>query len=166
MRVKGTPLNGFLHAGGVLADALVPNQTMTGVKAVFGAKVSPNPIHQFHSLYLDNLLAASQDDCSVAQVGALDAFSRALHQQPLGQMHLFSSISADVGNAGQSNYAAANAAVAALADKWAHQVPLSRSAMIYLNDYGLISFCYVCASAVQTKLPHLYTFSFWRNCCY
>jgi hypothetical protein len=33
-------MKGLFHAGGVLADALVPNQTAAGVKTVFGPKVS------------------------------------------------------------------------------------------------------------------------------
>lgn len=41
---------------------------------------------------------------------------------PLKSMHIFSSISADVGNAGQSNYAAANAALMAMAQASAQQV--------------------------------------------
>ncbi len=32
-------MKGYFHAGGILADALVPNQTAAGVKMVFGPKV-------------------------------------------------------------------------------------------------------------------------------
>lgn len=34
------PWAGFLHAGGVLADGLVPKQTAASLRAVFGPKVS------------------------------------------------------------------------------------------------------------------------------
>ena len=43
---------------------------------------------------------------------------------PLKSMHIFSSISADVGNAGQSNYAAANAALMAMTQASAQQVTM------------------------------------------
>ena len=48
------------------------------------------------------------------QVSGLANIMAVLQAQPLCNVHVFSSISADVGNAGQSNYAAANAAMSAM----------------------------------------------------
>ena len=56
------------------------------------------------------------------QVSGLLNCHGVLAHSPLSQVHLFSSISADVGNAGQSNYAAANAAISAIAQQQAAQV--------------------------------------------
>ena len=39
-QVLGQALDGFMHAGGVLADALVPNQTAASLRSVFSPKVS------------------------------------------------------------------------------------------------------------------------------
>ncbi|CAL8465604.1 g5140 [Coccomyxa elongata] len=91
-QVAKQPCRGFIHAGGVLADALTPKQTPTSLRAVFGPKVG----------------------------GAL-SFARGLNMQPLCTAHYFSSISADAGNPGQSNYAAANGALAAIAQHRALQ---------------------------------------------
>ena len=45
-----------------------------------------------------------------------------LQESPLIHVHAFSSISADVGNAGQSNYAAANGALSAMMRSSAQEV--------------------------------------------
>ena len=45
-----------------------------------------------------------------------------LQESPLKHVHAFSSISADVGNAGQSNYAAANGALSAMMRSSAQEV--------------------------------------------
>ena len=53
LQVLYEPCNSFMHAGGVLADALVPNQTAASMRAVFSPKVYPNtfmpvPLHYNH----------------------------------------------------------------------------------------------------------------------
>ncbi len=60
--------------------------------------------------------------CDALQVSGLLNMMAGLHASPLHRMHVFSSISADVGNAGQSNYAAANAAITAMMQTAAQQV--------------------------------------------
>ena len=39
-QVLGQALDGFMHAGGLLADALVLNQTAASLRSVFSPKVS------------------------------------------------------------------------------------------------------------------------------
>jgi acyl carrier protein/NADP-dependent 3-hydroxy acid dehydrogenase YdfG len=80
MQRGAAPLDTVVHAAGVLADRMLPGQTLQGASAVFAPKVAG----------LTNLLGG----------GAL---------QPLRSLQLFSSISALLGNPGQANYAAANA---------------------------------------------------------
>lgn len=82
------PLAGVLHAGGVLRDATLPNQTLAGLRAVAAPKVAGT-----------SHLAAS--------AGA--------SLQPLAATKLFSSTTSALGNGGQANYAAANAALEATA---------------------------------------------------
>jgi NADPH:quinone reductase-like Zn-dependent oxidoreductase/3-oxoacyl-(acyl-carrier-protein) synthase len=72
-----------LHAGGVLADAAVQNQTAAGLQQVMAPKVSGTAL--LHT-YL-------------------------LQAAPVSGTVLFSSVAALLGSAGQSNYAAANAAL-------------------------------------------------------
>ncbi|CAL5223543.1 g6075 [Coccomyxa viridis] len=93
------PWNGYMHAGGVLADALVPKQSAASLRTVFSPKVN-----------------------------ALSNIQAGLHLLPLQTAHVFASISADVGNAGQSNYAAANAAVSTMMLSSAQKVSLQASA--------------------------------------
>jgi 3-oxoacyl-(acyl-carrier-protein) synthase len=76
----GPQLSGLLHAGGVLADATVANQTAPGVRAVFAPKA--------------------------AALQRLDGVT-GLH--PVGTSLLFSSVAALLGSVGQANYSAANA---------------------------------------------------------
>ena len=76
------PLAGVLHAGGVLADATLPNQSLAGLWTVFAPKA--------------------------AGTGHL-ATSAAATLQPLSAVKLFSSVAAALGTGGQANYAAANA---------------------------------------------------------
>ena len=83
----GGRLRGVLHAGGVLRDATLLNQSAGAGAAVFGAKVQ-------------STWAAAR---AWAGAGALDSEV------------LFSSVAALLGSAGQANYAAANAALDAWA---------------------------------------------------
>lgn len=84
----GAPLRTVMHAGGAIADALLPRQTSTGARIAFAAKASG-------AAHLLQLTAAS----------------------PLGGVQLFSSISGTLGNAGQANYAAANASLDCMASE-------------------------------------------------
>jgi len=76
----------LLHAGGVLADALLVSQTAASLRTVAAPKVA-----------------------------GLQRLSDATAEQPLGQLLLFGSIAGELGTAGQGNYAAANAALDAAA---------------------------------------------------
>ena len=150
------PWSGLIHAGGVLADALVPKQSAASLRIAFGPKVLPltHAINIIGSCRLEEavLLWLTLDDsdsrvCSTAflilktevkrvsgsvkpphlvwaQVHGLTNIIAALQAAPLQRMHVFSSISADVGNAGQSNYAPANAAMNAMTLSLAHKVSL------------------------------------------
>jgi acyl carrier protein len=80
------PVVGVYHAAGVLSDALLSNQTPSSVRSVLAAKTA-------------GLLAMQQQ----------------LSLQPVSQQVLFSSVAALLGSPGQSNYAAANAALDATA---------------------------------------------------
>jgi KR domain len=83
-----SPLTSVLHAGGALADALLPDQTAAGVRTAFAAKA-------FGAAALADLTAAA----------------------PLTGLQLFSSLSGTLGNAGQANYAAANGILDSLASR-------------------------------------------------
>ena len=87
-----SPIAAILHAGGVLADATVPNQSASSIRAVFAPKV----------------LAAQK-------------WQHAVQQQPTQTQVLFSSVAALLGAPGQLNYAAANAAMDGLAAAWQQQ---------------------------------------------
>jgi hypothetical protein len=76
----------LIHAAGLLADRLLPGQSLPAARAVMAPKLA-----------------------------GLSAALASLAGQPPGQLILFSSISAALGNAGQANYAAANAALDAAA---------------------------------------------------
>lgn len=80
------PVNSVLHAGGALADSLIPNQTAAGARTAFAAKA-------FGGKTLAALMAAA----------------------PFASLQLFSSISGTLGNAGQANYTAANGVLDSLA---------------------------------------------------
>ena len=84
-----TPCSAVIHAGGVVADATVGNQTPGSMRAVFAPKV----------------IAAQH-------------MQQALQQQPVTRQVLFSSVSALLGAPGQLNYAAANAAMDSMAGGW------------------------------------------------
>ena len=79
----------ILHAGGMLADATIPKQSLSNIRQVFAAKVN----------------AAEHAQASTAC-------------QPLAGMVLFSSVAALLGSAGQANYSAANGALDGLAAQW------------------------------------------------
>ena len=81
-------LQAILHASGVLADATLANQSLAGIRAVFGPKVLP-----------------------------VAAWRRALASQPATVEVLFSSVAALLGAPGQANYSAANAALDASAQR-------------------------------------------------
>lgn len=86
----GAPaVSSVLHAGAVLRDALLSAQTVASLRAVFAPKVT----------------------------GAL-RLGRAAAAMPLQAAVHFSSLSALLGTPGQSNYAAANAALDGLAQDW------------------------------------------------
>ncbi len=89
---QNVPITAIIHAGGVLADATVGNQTPAGMRAVFAPKVT----------------AAQQ-------------WQHAVQQQPTQAQILFSSVAALLGAPGQLNYAAANAATDSLAAVWGAQ---------------------------------------------
>ncbi|QDZ20181.1 polyketide synthase [Chloropicon primus] len=85
----GLGVQGVMHAGGVLADSVLSNQTAQSVKQVFAPKVVG--LHQ------------------LAKTFAMEA---------MGAQVLFSSVAALLGSAGQTNYAAANAVLDAQAHMW------------------------------------------------
>ena len=84
-----SPISAILHAGGVLADATVPNQSLSSIRAVFAPKVT-----------------------------AAQKWQHAVQQQPTQTQVLFSSVAALLGAPGQLSYAAANAAMDGLAATW------------------------------------------------
>ena len=106
-----------LHAGGMLADATIPKQTLSTIRQVFAAKVD----------------AAKHAHSSTAC-------------EPVTSTVLFSSVAALLGSAGQANYSAANGALDGLAALWAAQGssvssmqwgPWAGKSYILLN-YGLL----------------------------
>ena len=83
---ESDPLCGFVHAGGVLQDAIVTNMTLSQCRAVFAPKV-PGLLNM--------------------QTG--------MQMAPVQYVVLFSSIASALGGVGQANYTAANAALDAAA---------------------------------------------------
>jgi hypothetical protein len=82
----------YVHAGGVLQDALLPKQSAASLRAAAAPKLA-------------------------GQTTAV----RYLQYHPLHQLLAFSSVAALLGNAGQANYAAANSAMDAAAAVWQQQ---------------------------------------------
>jgi NAD(P)-dependent dehydrogenase (short-subunit alcohol dehydrogenase family) len=80
-------MRGFVHAGGILQDATVPNMTHAQCQAVFAPKLTG-----LHNMEQTNM-----------------------HSAPVGAIVLFSSIASLLGGVGQANYTAANAALDASA---------------------------------------------------
>ena len=79
-------VHAVLHVGGLLADAMLVNQTAASVRAVAAPKLN-----------------------------GLVLLAAAAAEQPLQQLLLYSSIAGELGTVGQANYAAANAALDAAA---------------------------------------------------
>lgn len=88
----------YIHAGGVLRDAMLHKQTAAGMRSVLAPKLD----------------------------GAVNA-AAALARQPVQRTLLFSSVASLLGNVGQSNYAAANAVLDALAHNWQAQGTVATS---------------------------------------
>ena len=84
--VAAPQVSGLFHAGGVLADATVANQTAAGVFAVFAPKTA-----------------------------ALDRLSNVTSVSPMQTSILFSSVAALLGSVGQLNYSVANSWLDAVA---------------------------------------------------
>ena len=80
------PLHGFMHAGGVLQDAIVANMTLDRCRAVFAPKLP-----------------------------GLCNMELCVRTAPMDGVVLFSSIASLLGGVGQANYTAANAALDATA---------------------------------------------------
>lgn len=78
----GAPLSGVLHAGGVLLDAMLPKQTLGGMRGAL-----------------------------VPKVDAIGRMAGAAGTSPVAMYCLFSSTSSVLGPAGQANYSAANLAL-------------------------------------------------------
>lgn len=91
-------LAAIIHSGGVLADATLPNQRPSSVRAVFASKL------------------AATERCRPI-----------LALQPAAAEVLFSSVAALLGSAGQANYSAANAALDAAAQAMQTQGLAARS---------------------------------------
>ena len=114
---SGAPaVSGLLHAGAVLHDALLGQQTAGSLRAVFAPKVT-------------------------GALRLLDATSA----MPLQAVAQFSSLTAQLGTPGQANYAAANAALEAVAQDRLNQGLQSRSVMwgpwasgLALNDARIL----------------------------
>ena len=81
-------VTGLVHSAGVLADALLPNQTQAGLQKVWGPKAAA---------------ARAMHRAGCETNNKLELFV------------LFSSVAALLGNPGQANYAAANVSLDALA---------------------------------------------------
>jgi len=84
--LEDRPLRGFVHAGGVLKDAVITNMTLEKCRVVFAPKV--------HGLY---------------------SMGMGFRLGPVDSLILFSSVSSLLGSFGQANYTAANAAMDAAA---------------------------------------------------
>lgn len=76
------PVAGIINSGGVIVDSVVSNQSAASVQAVFAPKLVSAMAMQHEAVTL-----------------------------PVSQTILFSSVASLVGTAGQTNYAAANAAL-------------------------------------------------------
>lgn len=93
----GPQLSGVMHAGGVLRDALLRNQTAGSMRAVFAPKWR-----------------------GVQRIGRHGGLA------PLAAAKLFSSVAASMGSGAQANYASANAAMDEWAHQQAAKASHSR----------------------------------------
>jgi hypothetical protein len=117
LATSGAPaVSGVLHAGAVLADALLGRQTAASLRAVFAPKVPG----------------------ALCLLGATSAM-------PLQGLLHFSSLTAQLGTPGQSNYAAANGALDGVAQDYLNRGLQSSSVMwgpwasgMALSDAGLL----------------------------
>ena len=117
LAASGAPaVSGVLHAGAVLADALLGRQTAATLRAVFAPKVPG----------------------ALCLLGATSAM-------PLQGLLHFSSLTAQLGTPGQSNYAAANGALDGVAQDYLNRGLHSSSVMwgpwasgMALSDAGLL----------------------------
>ena len=99
-------LQGFIHAGGVLADGMVSAQSMASLRTVFAPKVQSAAL-------------------------LLEGVSR---RHPAASQLLFSSVAALLGSPGQANYSAANALLDAMAE--AAQAQVRASALPARGTHG------------------------------
>lgn len=103
------PLAGVVHAAGVLADAMIPNLTREACERVWGPKVKG----------AENLLAALEAHKAREEAKAEEEEEKveAFEKKTAPFCVLFSSATVLLGNPGQANYVAANAALEVLAER-------------------------------------------------
>lgn len=84
---------GFLHAGGVVMDAMLRRQNASMLRRVFAPKI-----------------------------GGLQKFAKHVKLVPMQSVNVFSSVASALGSGGQSSYAAANALMDAVAHQFQNEV--------------------------------------------